>query len=173
MAFIAVRESDRPVGLRSRSRAGPCRFPRLLVVMMLAALATASPADAGNVSLTLSGGIVFADASPDLFPVLGPQSVTLEVKAVGRRPVPWTLTLIADSDFRSGPDIIPISVVSWMAIPDPPYRSGTLSTVTPQLIGSGMTHEFTSVTFDFYMQNSWAYNAGNYSATATFTLSAP
>jgi hypothetical protein len=43
----------------------------------------------------------------------------------------------------------------------------------PALIASGLTHEFATITFDFVMQNSWSYNVGNYSATATFTLSAP
>ena len=50
---------------------------------------------------------------------------------------------------------------------------GTLSTTTPVLIGTGFTHEYTTVSFDFMMQNSWSYNVGTYSATATFTLAAP
>ena len=128
---------------------------------------------AGSISLTLTGSVVFADASPDLFPTLGPSTVTLEVKAVGRRNMPWTLSLMANSDFQSGPDIIPIAVVSWTALPSPPYQGGTLSTVVPRLIASGLTHEHDVITFDFYMQNSWSYNAGNYSSTATITLSAP
>jgi hypothetical protein len=132
-----------------------------------------STAEAGNISLTLTGSVVFTDASPDQFPTLGPQTVSLEVKVVGRRNIPWTLTLIANSDFQSGPDIIPITVVSWTAFPSPPYQGGTLSTVVPRLISSGSTHDHDSATFDFYMQNSWSYDAGNYSSTATFTLSAP
>lgn len=136
-------------------------------------LSAPAPSQAGNISLTLSGSLNFLDASPDFVPVLGPEPIVLDVKAVGRSDIPWTLTVVADSDFRSGSDTIPISVVSWTAFPNPPYRDGILSTVTPVLLASGLTHEQTSVTFDFVMQNSWAYNVGNYSATATFTLAAP
>ena len=164
---------DRPVWLRYRSRAGSCLLRRFLWVPLLFLVLVPSTAEAGNISLTLTGSVVFTDASPDQFPTLGPQSVSLEVKVVGRRSIPWTLTLIANSDFQSGPDIIPITVVSWTAFPSPPYQGGTLSTVVPRLISSGSTHDHDSATFDFYMQNSWSYNAGNYSSTATFTLSAP
>lgn len=164
---------DRPVWLRSWSRAGLCRLWRFLGIVVSILVLGPTTVLAGSISLTLTGSVVFADASPDLFPTLGPSTVTLEVKAVGRRNVPWTLTLMANSDFQSGPDIIPIAVVSWTAFPSPPYQGGTLSTVVPRLIASGLTHEHDVITFDFYMQNSWSYNAGNYSSTATITLSAP
>ena len=109
-----------------------------------------------------------------LHPVLlVPETIDLSVKAVGRTGIPWTLTLVADSDFQSGAATIPISVVSWTAAPNPPFNDGALSTTTPVLIGSGLTHDFVTVSFDFVMQNSWSYNVGNYTSTATFTLSAP
>jgi hypothetical protein len=162
---------DRPVRSRLRDRTGSGRALRAVVLAVL--LLAPGPALAGNISLTLTGTLNFLDASPDFVPVLGPETITLDVKAVGRTGIPWTLTLMADSDFRSGPDIIPISVVSWTAFPNPPYRDGTLSTVTPVLIATGQTHELATVSFDFVMQNSWTYNVGNYSATATFTLAAP
>ena len=164
---------DRPAWLRSWSRAGLCRLGRFMGVLLPILILVPRTAQAGNISLTLTGSVVFADASPDQFPTLGPSQVALEVKVVGRRNIPWTLTLIANSDFQSGPDLIPITVVSWIAFPSPPFQSGTLSTVVPRLISSGLTHDHDTVSFDFYMQNSWAYNAGNYSSTATFTLSAP
>ena len=128
---------------------------------------------AGNISLTLSGGITFIDANPTFVPVLGPEPITVEVKAVGRRGIPWSLTLMADNDFSSGIDTIPITSVSWAVFPSPPYADGTLSTVVPTLIAGGLTHEHDVITFNFSMQNSWVYNAGNYTATATFTLAAP
>jgi hypothetical protein len=90
----------------------------VLIVMMLVPLS----AHAASISLTLSGGLNFVDADPDLVPTVGPETVTLQVKAVGRRGLNWSLTLIADS-----------------ALPS----------------------------------DSWAYSTGNYSSTATFTLSAP
>jgi hypothetical protein len=141
----------------------------VLIVMMLVPLS----AHAASISLTLSGGLNFVDADPDLVPTVGPETVTLQVKAVGRRGLTWSLTLIADSDLQSGPDMIPITVISWTAFPNPPYANGTLSTVVPALIAGGLTHEHDIITFNFLMQNSWAYSTGNYSSTATFTLSAP
>jgi hypothetical protein len=175
MARGVERRRDRPARPRIRGRGGrSCRLRRVLGAFSALAVLTAPvPVRAGNISLTLSGSINFLDASPDLVPVLGPETIDLEVKAVGHTGVPWSLTLVADSDFRSGPETIPISVVSWNASPNPPFMDGTLSTTTPALIASGLTHDFATVTFNFLMQNSWSYNVGAYSATATFTLAAP
>jgi hypothetical protein len=130
-------------------------------------------ARAGNITITLSGTVAFVDDDPDLVPVLGPQTVQLDVKAVGRRDIPWSLTLQALTNLQSAVDVIPISAISWTAAPNPPYMDGTLSLSQPVLVGSGLTHEQSLVTFSFWMQNSWAYNAGSYSATALFTLAAP
>ena len=175
MAFAGVFVHRDPfVRLRLRGRTGGGLFGKGLLGAILVALQLVSiPAHAGNVSLTLTGSLLFPDESPDLVPVIGPQPISLDVKAVGRRNIPWTLTLVANGDFQSGPDTIPITNVSWSAFPSPPYNGGTLSITTPVLVASGFTHEHTVVNFDFYMQNSWAYNAGNYTATATFTLAAP
>jgi hypothetical protein len=134
----------------------------------------AGPAFAASFSLQLSpSNILFPDASPDLVPAIGPVTVLATVKAVGAPGYPWLLTLVANSDLRSGPDVIPISVLSWTASPNPPFVDGTMSTVTPRLVGSGIAHINATARFDFTMLNSWNYNAGTYSATATFTLSAP
>jgi hypothetical protein len=173
MASGVERRRNRLVRSWIRDRGG--RFCRLGLFAAAAAavLAAPVPAGAGNISLTLTGSINFLDASPDFVPVLGPETIDLEVKAVGRTGIPWTLTLVADSDFQSGAATIPISVVSWTAAPNPPFNDGALSTTTPVLIGSGLTHDFVTVSFDFVMQNSWSYNVGNYTSTATFTLSAP
>lgn len=175
MASGVERRRNRLVRSWIRDRGGRfCRLGRLAWAgAAVALLAAPSTALAGNISLTLAGSINFLDASPDFVPVLGPETIDLEVKAVGRTGIPWSLTLVANSDFQSGAATIPISVVSWTAAPNPPYADGTLSTTMPALIASGLTHEFATITFGFVMQNSWSYNVGNYSATATFTLSAP
>lgn len=144
-----------------------------LLAILCGLVSPPGAARAGNIQLTLSGAVAFVDDDPDLVPVLGPQVVELDVKAVGRRNVPWTLTLEALSNLSSGVDVIPISVISWTAAPNPPYMDGTLSMSRPTLVASGITHEQGLVSFSFWMQNSWAYNAGTYSATALFTLAAP
>jgi hypothetical protein len=164
----------------------PARFPRgrraglglfrgtLAAVFLVVAPAVPQPAWGGNISITLSpGGITLPDASPDVVPVIGPVPVNVTVKAVGRTGVPWTLTFLANSDLRSGRDVIPISVISWTSAPNPPFMDGTLSAVTPRIIATGMSHDFYDFTMNFYMTNSWSYDAGSYTASATFTLAAP
>ena len=165
----------RPARFLLRSRAGWRCFLGLVAAGAIAVSALpAGTAFAGSLTLQLSpGNILFPDASPDLVPVIGPVSVLVTVKAVGQPGYPWLLTLVANSDLRSGPDVIPISALSWTASPNPPFSGGTLSVVTPRVVGSGIAHINTVARFDFTMLNSWGYNAGTYTATATFTLSAP
>lgn len=152
-----------------------CRFLGLVAVVAIGTGTwPAGRAFAASLSLRLSpANITFPDASPDLVPVIGPVPVLVTVKGEGRPGYPWILTLVADSDLRSGPDVIPISVLSWQASPSPPFSGGTLSVVTPTQVGTGIAHINTVAQFGFSMSNSWSYNAGTYTATATFTLTAP
>ncbi len=172
--------------LRTTSRRGPSPSPRgaggglspvvrrTLVGPLAAALVLlASGAWAGPARLTLSGGVTFPDADPDAVPVIGPQVITLGVQVLGPVGVPWTLTFIANSDLQSGGNVIPISNVSWTVTPNPPFRDGALSTATPIVLATGVSHSRLLATFNFYMPNSWNYVPGNYTATATFTLAAP
>ena len=131
-------------------------------------------ADAATLTLRLTPATLnFPDADPDLVPSIGPATVMVDVKATGSPGYPWVLTLLGNSDLRSGVDVIPISAISWTATPNPPFRDGTLSLVSPITLGSGIAHINSNLRMDFRLQNSWAYNAGNYSARATFTLTAP
>jgi hypothetical protein len=170
-----TRTENGPARVPRRGRAGLGLF-RGLLGAALVAFVPAAPESAwgGNISITLSpGGITLPDASPDVAPVIGPVPLAVTVKAVGRSGVPWSLTLIANSDLRSGPDVIPISVISWTSSPNPPFMDGILSAVAPRLIATGVTHDFYDFTMNFYMNNSWSYDAGNYTSSATFTLAAP
>jgi hypothetical protein len=145
-----------------------------LVFGLAAALvAAAGGASAGPARLILSGAVTFPDSDPDAVPVIGPQSVTLGVEVLGPVGVPWTLTFIANSDLQSGSNVIPISNVSWTVTPNPPFRNGALSTVTPIVLATGFSHSRLLATFRFFMPNSWNYVPGNYTATATLTLAAP
>ena len=129
---------------------------------------------AGTLTLRLTPATLnFPDADPDQVPSIGPATVLVDVKATGAPGYPWVLTLLGNSDLRSGVDVIPISAISWTATPNPPFRDGTLSLVSPITLGSGIAHINSNLRMDFRLQNSWAYNAGNYSARATFTLTAP
>lgn len=145
----------------------------LVGVVLSLCLGTPSPTRAGPLTLTITGSVSFPDRSPDIDSVIGPRNITVLVDARATPGTPWILTMIADSDLTSGTDAIPIGNVSWTASPSPPFRGGTLSTVVPAVLGNGVSHFTSSATLGFYLQNSWAYVPGTYTATATVTLSSP
>jgi hypothetical protein len=160
-----------PIGSRASS------FILLLVLLLVSGL----PGDPGprsgeaaTITLRLTPStIAFPDASPDVTPLIGPATVIVSVKAEGSPGYPWVLTLVGNSDLRSGPSVIPITAISFTSTPSPPFNSGTLSRVTPLLLGTGIAHINADLRMDFMLQNSWSYNVGAYTATATFTLSGP
>jgi len=130
--------------------------------------------EAATITLRVTpSSITFPDASPDVTPMIGPATVMVTVKAEGRPGYPWVLSVVGNSDLRSGPSVIPITAVSFTSSPSPPFNSGTMSRVSPILLGTGIAHINTDLRMDFMLQNSWSYDVGAYSATATFTLSGP
>src|SRR5262245_19946596 len=173
--------------LRWRSERGPSPSTRgageglsafvrraLLGAFAAAVLSAAGGAWADPARLSLSGAVLFSDADPDLVPVLASPVVVLGVDVVGVVGTQWSLTLIANSDLVSGPNVIPISSVSWTATPNPPFRDGQLSALVPTLVATGFaSHSRFVAQFNFTMPNSWNYVPGNYAATATFTLTSP
>ena len=164
-----------PSPIRRGAGGGLSHFVRRAAIVAVAAAFFLAPrgAWAGPARLILSGGVTFPDADPDAVPVMGPQVVTLGVEVLGIVGTPWTLTFIANSDLQSGSNVIPISNVSWTVTPNPPFRDGQLSTITPIVLATGISHSRFLATFNFFMANSWNYVPGNYAATATFTLAAP
>lgn len=156
----------------------------------MAALAWAPAADAATASenltinatvaaratLTLSSTTIdFPDADPDAVPSIGatqnPVTVTARVRT-GAANTP-TLTVLAGGPLTSGGDTIPISNVTWTA-GGAPFIAGTMNAVTAQSAatlpnGSG---GYTG-TFSYFLANSWAYNIGSYTASATYTVTAP
>ena len=95
----------------------------------------------------------------------------LVIGAAGR---PWTISVRADGPLVSGASTIPISNVSWLATPSPPFRNGTLSTVAQTLAnGTGARRSSRQGDVTFRFANSWNYTVGNYTQTITFTLSSP
>ena len=130
--------------------------------------------EAATITLRLTpSSLAFPDASPDVTPLIGPATVMVSVKAEGSPGYPWVLTFLGNSDLRSGASVIPITAISWTSSPSPPFNNGTLSRVSPILLGTGIAHINADLRMDFMLQNSWSYDVGSYSATATFTLSGP
>lgn len=125
--------------------------------------------------LTLSvTAINFPDADPDATPSLAanenPVGVTANVRTGSGSTA--TLTVLANSDLVSGSDSIGIGNVSWTATGSG-FVNGVLSKTTAQNVGSWTGSGVRTGTLNFFLANSWDYATGNYSATATFTLTAP
>ena len=145
----------------------------LVAAVVALCLGAPSPVHAGPLTLTITGSVSFPDQSPDIVPVIGPDDVSVSVRSLAAPGTPWVLTMVADSDLTSGTDVIPIGNVSWTASPSPPFQGGILSTVVPVVLGNGVSHFSSVATLGFYLQNSWDYVPGDYTATATLTLSSP
>ena len=145
----------------------------MVPLLALGAVCGAAGPAAAQVLQVQPTTITFPSNDPDTVPVLAAAPVRVSYIAQGSRRNPWTLTVRAEGDLISGASTIPISNVSWLATPSPPFRNGTLSTVAQTLAtGTGLINvERGDVTFRFV--NSWNYTVGTYSQTITFTLSSP
>jgi hypothetical protein len=123
-------------------------------------------------SLTLSVAAVnFPDSDPDTVPNISadnPVLVTAKSRTAGGNPV--TLTVQAGTDLTSGSDVIPVSNISWAANGD--LAGGSLATSPVTLVNSSNSGLRTG-TMSFVLLNDWAYVPGSYTATVTYTLSAP
>ena len=123
-------------------------------------------------TLTLSqSSITFVDASPDSGPITaGPVNVTSSVRT-GTASKP-TLTVLC-TDLKSGTDTIPINNVSWTASGDAGYQAGTMNATTAQTAGNWTGSGSRQGAFTYNLVNSWGCMTGTYTATATYTLTAP
>jgi hypothetical protein len=140
------------------------------------ALAMAPAADAQLLDFSLTqASISFADADPDTTPSITAANVTVNYRVRQNGGGSWRITIISGTDLTSGGASIPISNVTWTAAPAPPFQPGTMSRSIAQTMasGAGNANPATTGTVVFHLANSWNYNVGVYSATFTFTLSAP
>lgn len=124
--------------------------------------------------LTLGeAAINFADADPDTVPSIpateNPVSVTVKAQTGGASTV--TLTVAADGDLDSGTDTIDITNVTWTAT-GAGFVGGAMNT-SAQSAGSWTGSGQQSGTFSYSLANSWDYNAGSYTQTVVYTLTAP
>jgi hypothetical protein len=134
------------------------------------------PSTSSSQVLTLSPQtITFPSSDPDTVPVVSAPSMQVGyVITGGGRGRSWTITVRANGDLIAGPAQIPISNISWVATPSPPFRNGTLNSSVAQTLASGTGGTGrTSGSVTFRLVNSWDYSAGNYTQTVVFTLSSP
>ena len=130
------------------------------------------PASA-QVILIAPATISFPSSDPDTVPVISAPSIRVTYLALGPAGRPWTITIRAGGALVSGASTIPISNVSWLATPSPPFRNGTLSTIAQTLATGTGTAVLARGDVTFQFANSWNYTVGNYTQTITFTLSSP
>ena len=126
-------------------------------------------------TLTLSSANVsFPDADPDAVPQVpalgGPLSITAKARATRLSQV--LLTVQANGPLRSGLNTIAASAITWTST-GAGFVAGTLSSTTDVVVGSWTGSGTRSGTQDLMFQNLWTYASGTYTATLTYTLSAP
>ncbi len=154
-----------------------------LVLSLLAAGAAWAATDSKNLTINFNpaarakltlgaASILFPDSDPDTSPTVsaGPVTVTSSVRTGGASTP--TLTVVTGGDLVSGGSTIPIGNVSWTAT-GAGYVGGTMNKTTAQSAGSWTGSGSRSGSFTYTLVNSWDYAIGNYTATATYTLTAP
>lgn len=146
-------------------------------VMAQSATATATVAVTANVNakakLTLgAGSVTFADATPDVTPIISASAINVDVKARTAAAGNVTLTVLASQDLTSGTDVIPIANLTW-TVTGGGFAAGTMNKTTAQSLGSWTGSGTFSGAQTLQLANNWAYNTGSYSATITYTLTAP
>jgi hypothetical protein len=162
----------------------------LLLGVALVAIAAVQPLGAADATanLTVSATVIaraaltvsaanvsFPDADPDAVPVIPASGAPVTVSARGKTTTGnnITLTLQAGGDLMSGADSIPASAVNWTVAGDPGFVAGALASGVPVAVGTWTNSGSRSTQMSFTLTNSWSYPVGTYSATTTFTLTAP
>ncbi len=120
-----------------------------------------------------SASLTFPDADPDVTPSISATEGALTVTAKGKTSAAGNITLVvkADGDLTSGGDTIPIANLTWTA-GGAGYVAGTMNT-SDQSVGSWTGSGNYVGTQTYVLANSWTYVTGAYSATLTYTLTAP
>jgi len=133
-----------------------------------------------SAKLTLAtSSVTFPDADPDEVKSIAAKEngavVTAKVKTGSSTSA--TLKVLAADDLQSGKDTIAITNVTSTA----KNTSGSFFSTGPitwsktapgATVGQGNSGSFTG-TFSWFLANSWDYPTGNYTANATYTLTAP
>jgi hypothetical protein len=137
---------------------------------------TLTYAPAAFAKLTLSPTTIsFPDMDPDTNPTVSassPVTVTASVRT-GTAANP-TLTVVC-TDLKSGAtDTITADNVTWTSPGTNGYNaSGTMNKTTAQAVGSWTGSGSRIGTLTYKLLNSWNWPIGSYTATATYTLTAP
>lgn len=120
-----------------------------------------------------AGSVTFNDADPDVTPLLtATAALGLNVRSRTAAASNVTLTVQSGGDLTNADsETIPIANLTWTAT-GTGYVAGTMGTSASSL-GSwtGGGNEIGTQTYQ--LVNSWSYRTGTYTATITYTLTAP
>jgi len=144
-----------------------------VALCVLPSVAAAQPGP--RLEITVSpASVSFPSANPDVSPVVAAAPVVVTIR-IRQSSGPWSLTVLANGDLLAGASTVDITNVSWTATPAPPFQNGVLSKTVAQSMasGTGNVNPATNGSVTFRLANAWNYNAGLYTQTVTFTLSAP
>ena len=141
------------------------------------ATATGSVTVTANVNakakLTLgAASVTFNDADPDVTPLLTATSaLSVDVKARTAAASTVTLTVQAGGDLDNGGATIGINNLTW-TVTGSNFVAGTMGTTASTLASYAGGGNFTGQQ-TYRLVNSWNYATGTYTATITYTLTAP
>jgi hypothetical protein len=111
------------------------------------------------------------DANPSIAATGGAITVTAKGKTTGGATI--SLTVLAGGNLVSGSDTIAISNVTWVGGGAGFEAAGTMNSTVAQSVASWTNSGIRTGTQTFALANSWDYAVGNYTASATYTLTAP
>lgn len=121
-----------------------------------------------------SASVNFPDSDPTSVPSIGatenPVNITARIRT-GSASVS-TLTALTGGDLVSGGDAILINNVTWTAT-GAGFTAGTMDKTVGQPVGSWTGSGEQVGTNNFFLANNWNYATGAYTATVTYTLTAP
>lgn len=159
-------------------------FVTLAGALMLSAPAFAQATDNGSVTVRVdltakakldldATDVTFTDADPDLSPVLTANApLGIRVKARTSAAGSVALTVLAAGDLSAGGATIPIANLQW-AGGGSGYVAGTGNASSAQAVGNWTGSGDYAGSQTYTLQNSWAYNSGNYAVVMNYTLSVP
>jgi hypothetical protein len=156
------------------------------LVTLAAAVVSAAPATSTatvTVNVTVSATaklslgastIHFIDADPDVTGSIQQTepAITISAKAKTSTGGNVTLTVLSGSDLISGTDAIAIGNITW-TVTGAGLAAGTMNKTTAQSLGAWTNSGTWAGTQTYKLTNNWAYATGNYTATLTYTLTAP
>jgi len=121
-----------------------------------------------------SAVLTFPNSDPDAVPSIPANegAVTITARARTSAGSTVTLTLLAAADLTSGTNTIAINNMTW-TVTGAGFVAGTMNRITAQSVASWTNSGNRTGTQTFALANSWLYPTGSFSATATYTLTAP